>query len=176
MGDSAALVRPLDIDVIDVFKTIFLILGVPLILGILCNAKLPRFTSKILIPMKRFSILAFTVMIIIIFTKNYDSFIFHIKYIFLLVLVHNALALMTGFYTAKLFGLSKQNCRTISIETGIQNSGLALALLFNPIIFPVDMLVGGMAFIAAWWGVWHIIAGLGIAGYWSGFSLKPKSA
>jgi len=60
--------------------------------------------------------------------------------------------------------------KTISIETGIQNSGLALVLIFNPKIFPPEMELGGMAIIAAWWGIWHIIAGLGIAGIWTKFN------
>jgi bile acid:Na+ symporter, BASS family len=81
---------------------------------------------------------------------------------------------MTGYYSAAAFGLSKKNRKTIAIETGIQNSGLALALLFNPLLFPVDLPIGGMAFIAAWWGVWHIVSGLTLAGYWSNFSLLPK--
>lgn len=174
MGDAATLVRPLEIPVMEVFQTIFIILGIPLILGIFCNLKFPDFTAKILVSMKRFSILAFTAIILIVFVKNYDLFIEYIKYIFALVLMHNMLALATGYYTATVFRLSKQNRKTISIETGIQNSGLALALLFNPMIFPADMPIGGMVFITAWWGVWHIIAGLSIAGYWSGFSLKPK--
>jgi BASS family bile acid:Na+ symporter len=175
VGDSAALLRPLEINVIDVFYTIFIILGIPLILGILFNLKLPGLTAKILISMKRFSILAFTAIIVIMFAKNFDQFLEHIKFIFVLVLIHNVLALATGYYTAAAFRLSKQNRKTISIETGIQNSGLALVLLFNPMIFPADMPIGGMTFIAAWWGVWHIFAGLSIAGYWSGFSLKPNT-
>jgi len=174
MGDAGLLVRPLEISALDVFKTIFMILGIPLILGILCNSKFPNLTSKILIPMKRFSIFAFTAIIVIIFVKNYDYFVDHIKYIFVLVLIHNMLALATGYYTAAAFRLSARNRKTIAIETGIQNSGLALVLLFNPMIFPIDTPVGGMAFITAWWGVWHIISGISIAGYWSGFSLKPK--
>ncbi len=174
MGDAVALVRPLEIPVMEVFQTIFIILGIPLILGIFSNLKFPGFTAKILVSMKRFSILAFTAIILIVFVKNYDLFIEYIKYIFILVLIHNMSALATGYYAATVFRLSKQNRKTISIETGIQNSGLALALLFNPMIFPADMAVGGMVFITAWWGVWHIIAGLSIAAYWSGFSLKPK--
>jgi BASS family bile acid:Na+ symporter len=56
--------------------------------------------------------------------------------------------------------------KTISIETGIQNSGLALVLIFNPKIFPPELEIGGMAFIAAWWGIWHIVSGLGLAYIW----------
>ena len=82
--------------------------------------------------------------------------------------MHNALALaIGGYYTGKAFGLSHQDRKTIAIETGIQNSGLALALLFNPAVFPQDLAIGGMAFIAAWWGVWHIISGLTIASFWT---------
>ncbi|MBQ9212906.1 MAG: hypothetical protein IJ150_03080, partial [Bacteroidales bacterium] len=59
--------------------------------------------------------------------------------------------------------------RTITIETGIQNSGLALMLIFNPEIFPSDIKTGGMAFMAAWWGVWHIISGLSLSMIWNYF-------
>lgn len=173
-GAPADLVRPLEIDPLDVFSTILLIIGIPLLAGILFHLKFPRWTAAITIPIKRLSILAFAAMIVIIFVKNYDFFLQHIKYIFLIVLAHNLLAFAGGYSLARLFRLPRQERRTISIETGIQNSGLALALLFNPRIFPADMAVGGMAFIAAWWGVWHIIAGLSLAGYWSGFSLKPS--
>lgn len=174
IGNTSTLLRPLEIDPIDVLQTIFLILGIPLILGILFNLKFPKITAKILIPIKRFSILAFASMIVIIFAKNFDLFITYIPFIFLIVLVHNLLVLSAGYYFAAAFRLSKQDRKTISIETGIQNSGLALALLFNPRIFPEELAIGGMAFIAAWWGVWHIVAGLSIAGYWSGFSLRPS--
>ena len=80
-----------------------------------------------------------------------------------------------GYYAGKAFGLVHQDRKTIAIETGIQNSGLALALLFNPAIFPQDLAIGGMAFIAAWWGVWHIISGLTIASVWSGLLTKKIS-
>jgi BASS family bile acid:Na+ symporter len=63
--------------------------------------------------------------------------------------------------------LPANDIRSISLETGIQNSGLGLLLIFNPKIFPPDLDLGGMAFIAAWWGIWHIISGLMLAGFWS---------
>jgi BASS family bile acid:Na+ symporter len=42
-----------------------------------------------------------------------------------------------------------------------------LALIFNPKIFPPEMELGGMAIIAAWWGIWHIVSGLIVAFVWS---------
>ena len=52
----------------------------------------------------------------------------------------------------------------MSIECGIQNSGLGLILIFN--FFDG---LGGMAIVAAWWGIWHIVAGLSLATLWSRF-------
>jgi BASS family bile acid:Na+ symporter len=55
-----------------------------------------------------------------------------------------------------------------TVETGIQNSGLGLVLLFNPAIFPPETWhghYGGMLFVTAWWGIWHIVSGLSIAYY-----------
>lgn len=171
-GTSTDLVRSLNIDVFEVLQTIALILGIPLVLGVLFNKKFPKTTQKILVGIKRLSILAFLAIIVVIFTKNFDIFLKYIQYIFFIVLVHNALALTMGYSVASLFKLQEHTRKTVAIETGIQNSGLALALLFNPDIFPKELAIGGMTFIAAWWGVWHIISGLSIAGYWSGFSLQ----
>ncbi len=172
---KGALLRPLEIDSFSMLSTIVIILGAPLIIGMLFRFKFPSLTNKILVPIKRFSILAFSAMVIIIFTLNFEHFLNYISIIFVLVLVHNVLAMGGGYLTAKWSGLVLQDRKTVAIETGIQNSGLALALLFNPAIFPPEVPVGGMVFIAAWWGVWHIIAGLTIAGYWSGFKLGSSA-
>jgi BASS family bile acid:Na+ symporter len=176
LTNASELVRPLEIDPFHVFQTIFILLGIPLTLGILINMRFPKFTSRIVIPIKRFSLFAFSAIIVIMLAMNFDYFLQYIKYIFLIVLIHNALALTIGYSFSSLFRRPLMDRKTITIETGIQNSGLALVLIFNPKIFPPDLAIGGMAFIAAWWGIWHLLAGLGIAGVWSGFSLKPREA
>ena len=176
---SAEMVPHLQIDLIQVFKTIFIILGIPLISGIVISNRFPEITKKIVKPIKKLSVVIFTAIIIIALAKNFSHFINVIYYIFFIVLIHNILALLTGFSLASIFRISEANRRSITIETGIQNSGLALVLIFNPKIFPPELELGGMAIIAAWWGIWHMIAGLGIASYWgSSFTFfglrKPK--
>lgn len=161
------LVQPLYIDPVHVFITIFWVLGVPLALGLFVNTKFPAFTEKITVWMKRASILIFLGILTVIFVKNFDLFLKHIKYIFIIVSIHNALAFLLGYNFARIFKLNKRDRKTISIETGIQNSGLALALLFNPNIFDPEIAIGGMTFIAAWWGAWHIVSGLSLAAFWS---------
>ncbi len=165
-NNGGEFLRPLVIDHVQIFSTVFLILGIPVILGILANKYLPRFTKKVHKPIQGFSVVFFLVMVVVMLKNNFSQFLGSIHLIFLIVLLHNALGLGTGFSIAKLFKLNVRDRRAISIETGIQNSGLALTLMFNPKIFPPDFELGGMAVIAAWWGVWHIISGLIIASIW----------
>lgn len=168
-ADPNMLLRPLEIDAFQMFRTVLLILGIPLILGITINTKFISFTSKIVKPIKMFSILLFTAIVIIAIVKNFEYFKIAIGYIFFIVLIHNALAFGSGYLLGLIGRRPLVDRKTIAIETGIQNSGLALVLIFNPKIFPPELELGGMAVIAAWWGIWHILAGLLLAGYWSKF-------
>lgn len=168
-ADPHMLLRPLEIDAYQMFKTVLIILGIPLILGIFINNKYPIFTSKIVKPIKIFSIILFAAIVVLALVKNFEYFKIAIGYIFLIVLVHNALAFGSGYLLGLIGRRPPADRKTIAIETGIQNSGLALVLIFNPKIFPAELELGGMAVIAAWWGIWHIIAGLLLAGYWSKF-------
>ncbi len=144
----------------------------PLILGMLFAWKYPKITEKIKKPIQTVSVIIFMLFVVIAFIKNFDIFVLYIKWITVIVLIHNALALITGFSIASSFGIKRRERRSITIETGIQNSGLALVLLFNPAIFPDSLPLGGMMFIAAWWGIWHMISGLGLAYFFSKVPLK----
>lgn len=165
IGELPELVIPLG----DIFQSIFIIMGIPLVLGILCGQYLPKIANVLKKPLQYLSIIVFIAMVIIIFTGNLDVFMKVIQYIFLVVLLHNLLALGIGYGTSTLLKLPYKDRRTVTIETGIQNSGLGLVLLLNPNIFPDTGAWannGGMLVITAWWGVWHIISGLTLAGLW----------
>ena len=159
----AAEVPTLVIPLWEVFKTIFILLGIPLALGILCSHFLPKVANALKKPLQWLSILFFLAMVVLSFSSNIDAFLKCIKYIFVVVLIHNLLALSIGFGTATAFKLPWRDRRTLTIETGIQNSGLGLVLLFNPAIFGNFPPHGGMLVITAWWGIWHIISGLAVA-------------
>jgi BASS family bile acid:Na+ symporter len=128
--------------------------------------------------MSYLSIVFFIGMVCIAFAGNFDVFIKCILVIFLVVLVHNLLALGIGFGTGTLLKVPYKDRRTLTIETGIQNSGLGLALLLNPKIFDPVMWEnnGGMLVITAWWGVWHIISGLTLAMIWRARGRKEQEA
>ncbi len=159
----------------DVFKTIFILLGIPLTLGILTSQYLPKVANALKKPLQWLSIVFFIAMVVLSFWSNRASFVACIKYIFLIVLVHNLLALLTGFSVASAFKLPTRDRRTLTIETGIQNSGLGLVLLLGTSIFSSLPPHGGMLVITAWWGVWHIISGLTVSGIFLLSNRKRKS-
>lgn len=160
------LLVPITIDPIEMFRTVFLILGIPVILGMFVGMKFPKFSKRMDRPIQIASIIFFIGFIVAALAGNFSIFLKYIHLIFLLVLLHNGLAFLSGYALPKIFKINEINCRTISIETGIQNSGLGLALIFNPRIFPPELNLGGMAMVAAWWGIWHIVTGLILASYW----------
>lgn len=164
---AQGVLQPLEIDNMQMFQTVFLLLGVPLVLGVLFSKVFPKVTRKIVKPIQTISIIFFLAMIVMAFSNNFDLFLKHIFWIFLIVMAHNALALYTGYGISTLFKLPRIDRRTITIETGIQNSGLGLVLLFNPKIFPPELAIGGMLFVTAWWGIWHIVSGLSISYLWN---------
>ncbi|MDK2852849.1 MAG: bile acid:Na+ symporter, family [Proteiniphilum sp.] len=165
-ANHSPLLVPITIDPVEMFRTVFLILGIPVILGMIVGLKFPRFVEKMESTVQAASIIFFIGFITAALAGNFGIFLRYIHLTFLLVLIHNGLAFLAGYSLPRLFRVNELNSRTISIETGIQNSGLGLALIFNPRIFPPELNLGGMAFIAAWWGIWHIVAGLLLAFYW----------
>ena len=147
-------------------EQILLLLGVPIVLGLVFAHYFPNATKKITKPAQMLSIALFIGMVIVSFSQNFQIFLDNIIYVFFIVMLHNASALATGYFGGGLAKVPERDRRSLTIETGIQNSGLGLILLFNPAIFPPEVWhghYGGMLFITAWWGIWHIISGLSVA-------------
>lgn len=147
-------------------EQILLLLGVPIFLGLLFSRYFPNATKKITKPAQILSVLLFIGMVIVSFSQNFQLFLDNIFYVFFIVMIHNACALGSGFVLGTLTRVSTADRRSLTIETGIQNSGLGLILLFNTSIFPAEIWhghYGGMLFITAWWGIWHIVSGLTVA-------------
>ena len=159
---TSYLIQEVALRPIDLLQVVILILGIPLTLGMLVRYFKPELAIKLAKLLKPFSILVFAIIVIIAFSKNIDIFNVYVFDVLFLGIGHNVIALLLGFYVAKGFKLSYKNQKTIAIETGIQNSGLGLLLIFT--FFNG---LGGMAIIAAFWGIWHIISGLFLALYWS---------
>lgn len=159
--ETAALLKTIHLDVADVFQTISFVIILPLAVGILLNYNKPVLAEKLSKLMKSFSLIAFALFLIAAFVGNAKVFTANLTTIMPLVIIHNAIALASGFTFAKLWQLEFRDIKTITFETGVQNSGLGLILIFT--FFNG---LGGMAIVAASWGVWHLVTGGALAFYW----------
>lgn len=153
-----------DISFINMISTIVQLILVPLILGYICVTFFSKLVDRIKGLVKKLSLLIFIGFVVAAVAGNLDNLKNYIGLVFFIVLIHNGLALAVGyFFSSSIMKLPTDDAKAISIETGIQNSGLALILIFN---FFDGM--GGMALIAAWWSVWHLISSLALAIWWKG--------
>lgn len=153
--DTAQILRKVSLSPADVFFTVFIILGIPMAIGMTLSRIFPNLSKKMRKPFKIFTLIFFVVIVFGALAANWKIFLQVIGLIVFAVLIHNALALNLGYWSSKLAGLPERDCRAVSIEVGIQNSALGLVLVFN--FFSG---LGGMAILVGWWGIWHIIAGL----------------
>jgi BASS family bile acid:Na+ symporter len=161
-GPTNDLLREISIDHTEVLKAITLLLGIPLIIGMVFRAIKPDLAQRISVKLKPVSVLIFISFVLLAFAKNYQIFIDYFQFIIFIVFIHNTTALSSGYLIGRIFKLPFPDQKTLAIETGIQNSGLGLLLIFT--FFNG---LGGMAIIAAWWGIWHIVSGLTIAYFWA---------
>ncbi len=152
---TAEILKAVSLSPMDVFTTIFFILGVPLMAGLTLSRYFPSLANKVRKPFKIFSLIFFIVIVLGALAANWAIFIQVVGVVMLIVLLHNALALNLGYWSGRVAGLPERDCRAVCMEVGIQNSALGLVLVFN--FFGG---LGGMAILVAWWGIWHIIAGL----------------
>lgn len=155
---TSVILNEVSLDFFEMLKIVGMILLIPLIIGMLLRAFKPKI-ADILLPVTHYgSILIFGGIVVFAFGANTDLFVKYIHLIIFIVLAHNTIGIFTGYSLARLFKLPGPDQKTLAIETGIQNSGLGLGLIFA---FFDGM--GGMAIVAGWWGIWHIISGLSIA-------------
>lgn len=157
-GPTADLLLSLDVSPwLFVLQTTALLV-VPLILGMTVAAKAPDVARNI---RKRTTVLGVSVLagvIIYGIMYFYPVLLPALPLLGAIVVLHNALAFGTGAAAGWLLSGVSGTRRALTFEIGIQNSGLALVILLSQLRG-----LGGAAAIAAVWGVWHLIAGGGIA-------------
>ncbi len=161
-GPTADLLRSLDVSPWLFVAQTTALLVVPLVLGMSMAARVPDIAAAI---RRRTTLLGISVLVgVIIYGIAYFYAILvpALPLLGAIVVVHNGLAFATGAVAGRLLSGVRGTRRALTFEIGIQNSGLALVILLSQLRG-----LGGAAAIAAVWGVWHLIAGGGIAVfYW----------
>lgn len=168
---TAGLMKQVAMSPWEMLEVIVMLLGVPLVLGMWVARQYPALAHKLQKPMKVLSLLILLGFIGGALAANFQHFMAYIQLVVGVVFVHNLMALTTGYGLSTLIGLPERDRRAITFEMGIQNSGLGLILIFN--FFDG---LGGMAIVTAWWGIWHIVAGMTLATFWKNREPQPEPA
>ena len=152
----------LDIDIWSMVGILFQLIVIPLIIGMAIHQYFPDFTARIRKVIKPLSVILLIIIIIVALWQNISNARQYLSMVFLLVMIHNGGAYAIGYFFARAFKEPVENARAVAFETGIQNAGLGLILIFN--FFNG---LGGMALVAGWWGVWDLVSGFFLSEYWS---------
>ena len=146
----------------DMLSEVLLVIGLPFVLGITIARLWPRVAARAHGIVSKVAFLALGAIILVGISSNWDVFVDYIGVVVLAVFLHDALAMALGYGVARGARLSDRSTRAMTFEVGIRNAGLGLLLVFE--FFDG---LGGMALVAAWWGIWDIIAGLVVASLWA---------
>jgi BASS family bile acid:Na+ symporter len=159
---TRALLTEISVDPIELLLMVLLVLVLPMVLGMIFGKRYPQMAHTLEKPLRTFSLLVMLAFVGGAFAKNFEQFIEHFHLFFWLVVTLNFMALLLGYLCARLWRLPEADVRAVTLETGIHNSALGMALIFT--FFPQ---AGGMLLIAAFWGCWQLLSGLILAFYWS---------
>ena len=160
--EVSALIQSISLDVKDFLIQTTFMLVIPLILGMFVAYKGKKIANFLYKPMRYISFLILIGFIVFTFVNNYIYFLLYASIIVPVVIIQNIMALMIGFSIGKLVSAPTDSHRTLIFEVGIQNSGLGLVILLS-----FFQNIGGAAMITAFWGVWHIISGLILSGFYA---------
>ena len=150
--------KSVNVDVASMFLSILWVVILPIVVGLVVKWLWPKFTEKATDFLPALSSIAIAFIVAIVIAANADKLLAGGLLIVLVVMLHNVCGLSIGYLTGRLLHLSDSKTRAISIEVGMQNSGLASSLAtlhfaaYPPATIP-----------RAIFSVWHNISGAAVA-------------
>ena len=157
--------KSIDVDVVSMFLSILWVVILPIVVGLLVKGLWPRFTEQVTDYLPAFSSLAIALIVAIVISASAQKLLVGGTLIILVVMLHNVCGLGLGYLIGRLLGLSAAKRRAISIEVGMQNSGLASSLAtIHFALYPMATIPGAI------FSVWHNISGAVVARFFSRYS------
>ena len=150
--------KSINVDVTSMFLSILWVVILPIIIGLIVKGLWPKFTEKATDYLPAFSSIAIAMIVAIIIGANADKLIAGGFIIVLVVILHNICGLSLGYLIGRTLRLSEAKKRAISIEVGMQNSGLASSLAtIHFAAYPLATIPGAI------FSVWHNLSGAAVA-------------
>ena len=166
--DTAAWVRSIAVNPLDLVLSLVLLLAVPMSAAMLSSRYAPGFVARIRTPLARLAGAALGAFIVLAIAAQWQLFLIELGRTLPIVIVHNALGLALGWFGSIVASLALADRRAVTIEGGMQNSGLALGIIAAQ--FDSDL---AMVAVAGLWGVWHIVSGGTLALLWRRQDRRP---
>lgn len=152
----------IDINAMSMLKSILQVVLFPIILGLIARTFLKNKVDHYIQVMPLISVIAIVAIVAAIIAGSKAQIVESGLIILGIVILHNGLGLLLGFWSARIFRLPYADCKAISIEVGMQNSGLGVALAaVHFALSPVT------AVPSAIFSLWHNISGSTLATYWA---------
>lgn len=143
-----------DVDTLGMLQSIVYVVIAPIIAGLLCQRFLPRLTKGLVPYLPAFSTIVICLVVGIVVSHNATRLLVGGFVVVIAVMLHNLLGLLIGFLTGRLLRLSRPKCVALSVEVGMQNSGLASSLaVLHFSAYPLAAIPGAV------FSVWHNISG-----------------
>ncbi|SEQ55952.1 bile acid:Na+ symporter, BASS family [Faunimonas pinastri] len=156
------------VDVGGLLLSIVEIVAVPVVLGLIVNQILRRFVRTVEPALPLISMVAILAIIAAVVAGSHANIANVGPLVLLAVVLHNGIGLLSGYWGGRLLGFDEAVCRTLALEVGMQNSGLAATL--GKIYFsPLAALPGAI------FSVWHNLSGSLLAGFWAGRPTQKRS-
>jgi len=150
--------KSVNVDVTSMFLSILWVVILPIVIGLLVKWLWPKFTERATDYLPAFSSIAIAFIAAIIIAANADKLLAGGLMIVFVVMLHNVCGLSLGYLIGRLLGLSEPKKRAISIEVGMQNSGLASSLAtIHFATYPLATIPGAI------FSVWHNLSGAAVA-------------
>lgn len=147
-----------NVNTIGMLLSIVYVVIAPIVVGLLCQRYLPTLTRRVVPYLPAFSSIMITLVVGIIVSHTSDKLLAGGFIVILVVILHNLSGLAFGFTLGRLLHLPREKCIAVSIEVGMQNSGLASSLaVLHFAVFPLATIPGAI------FSVWHNISGALVA-------------
>ena len=150
--------KSVNVDIVGMLLSILWVVILPIVVGLVVKWIWPNFTKKATDYLPAFSSIAIAVIVAIIISANASKLLAGGLIIVLVVMLHNLCGLSLGYLIGRLLGLTETKKRAISIEVGMQNSGLASSLAtIHFAAYPLATIPGAI------FSVWHNLSGAAVA-------------
>jgi bile acid:Na+ symporter, BASS family len=159
--ETAVWARSISLNPQDLATSLVLVLALPMTAAILTRRFSPKLADKIRKPLENLALAALLVFIVGAVAGQWKTFVIEIGRTLPIVIFHNAMGLGLGYLAALSSQLPSKDSRAVVVESGMQNSGLALGIIATQ--FNADI---GMIAVAGLWGMWHIVSGGALALLW----------